>query len=582
MTPLDWAIVGIFCIASLVLGTLLTKQAGRTVESYFTSNHQLSWWLAGTSMAATAFSSDTPLLITGMVRRRGIWGIWEVQVLAISTMLSVFVFSKLWKRAQVLTEVEFVERRYSGRPAAFLRGVKAIYWGLIYNVFVMGAWPVTGLRKVLEETTGLSRDTAIISSVILAAIYTSCSGLWGVILTDLFQYVWAMLGAILLTVVAVRAAGGLCPLAQQLRHTPYLDIVPPVQFDHSGAWLNSPFGWFVGLMLVQWWAWKNTDGGGIIVQRLVSCKNERHAMLSVLWFNIAQYCLRSWPWILTALASIVLIPSEQLRVGTGAAAFIDHERAYPRLIMQLLPAGLKGVMVAAFFAAFLSTISTHLNWGASYLMNDWYKRFIRRHASERHYLAVSRMIPYGLAVGAMVVAFAITSVGDAFTLILNITAGIGPVYLLRWLWWRVKAWGGIAAMVARLPLLAIRSSVIAHLGWPPGTLINLLFMVLGTALVWVPVTWLTPPVDRSTLKRFYATVRPPGLWRPVALAAKPEPWGWSLLQWVISTVALFATTMGPLQLLLCRARAGLWWCGVAVAGWVMVWMTLNREPARSR
>ena len=239
MIPLDWAIVGIFCIASLVLGTLLTKRAGRTIESYFTSNHQLSWWLAGTSMAATAFSSDTPLLITGMVRRRGIWGIWEVQVLAISTMLAVFVFSKLWKRAQVMTEVEFVERRYSGRPAAFLRGFKAIYWGLIYNVFVMGAWPVTGLRKVLEETTGLSRDPAIISSVLLAAIYTSCSGLWGVVLTDLFQFVWAMLGAILLAFFAVRAVGGLGGLHDALASTGKLHVLPPLH-SPDGSGLASP------------------------------------------------------------------------------------------------------------------------------------------------------------------------------------------------------------------------------------------------------------------------------------------------------------------------------------------------------
>ena len=579
MTWLDWSVVAGFFLISIGLGTVFTRRAGESLESYFTSNRSLGWWLAGTSMAATAFSSDTPLLLTGMVRRRGIWGVWEVLALAISTMLAVFVFAKLWKRAGVMTEVELVERRYSGGAAAWLRGFKAIYWGALYNCYVLGAWPVTGLRKVLEETTGLTRESAIVTSVILAAVYTSCSGMWGVALTDLFQFIWAMIGAVILAVAAVHAVGGLASLRHALADTGRLDLIPPIPSD--GSWLTSPFGWFLGLILIQWWAWKNTDGGGILVQRLVSCRNERQAMGSVLWFNIAHYCLRSWPWILTALASLVLIPDALLRLPGDASGFIDHERAYPRLITLLLPTGLKGVMVASFFAAFLSTVSTHLNWGASYLVNDGYKRFVNPHASERHHLVVSRMIPYLLALGAMGVAFAVNSVGQAFTFILNLTAGIGPVYLLRWFWWRINPWSEIAAMLASLPVLLLRAQTLTWLGLPHALLVELAFMVLVTALIWIPATLLTPAVDRATLSRFYADVRPPGWWAPVASrSSSTDSWGLSVMQWGLGTVAILSTTLGPLELMCGTAWRGWIECGTALVAWGWMIALIRREPAQ--
>jgi Na+/proline symporter len=348
--------------------------------------------------------------------------------------------------------------------------------------------------------------------------------------------------------------------------------------DPSSPILSSPFGWFLGLVLIQWWAWKNTDGGGVVVQRLVSCKNERQAMLSVLWFNIAHYCLRSWPWVITALASLVLIPNASLPdLGNG---LVDHERAYPRLVTQLLPVGLRGVLLASFFAAFLSTISTHLNWGASYLMNDGYRRFIRPDADEAHHIRVSRALPYLLALAAMGVAFATESVGGAFTLILNLTAGIGPVYLLRWFWWRVNPWSEIAAMVASVPVLLLRQPLLAWMGLPNILLTRLLVMVLGTAAVWLPATLLTQPVERDVLARFYAMVRPPGWWRPVAGAVRTtDAWGASLGQWLLSTAALMATAMGPLQLLLGPRGWGLFWCTAAAAGWIALSWTLRRPAA---
>ena len=514
-----------------------------------------------------------------MVRRRGIWGVWEVWALGISTMLAVFVFAKLWKRANVMTEVELVELRYSGRAAAFLRGFKAVFFGLLYNCYIIGAWPVTGMAWVLQETTGVSRMEAIVGCVVVGAVYTSLSGLWGVLLTDAFQFIWAMVGAVILAVYAVGAVGGLGALSQRLQGTGVLDVIPPLSTGGAQGLLGSPCGWFLGLMLVQWWAWKNADGGGVIVQRLVSCKNERHAMLSVLWFNIAHYCLRSWPWILTALASIVLVPNWEL---LSAVDVIEHERAYPRLIMLLLPTGLRGILVASFFAAFLSTISTQLNWGASYLLNDGYKRFLNRHASERHYLAVARLLPFALAGGGMVVAFSNRSIGSAFTAILHLTAGVGPVYLLRWFWWRVNPWSEIAAMSASLPVWLVRHQFFSTFGLPEESIAGLLAMVLGTALVWVPVTLATPQVDRKTLTQFYERVRPPGWWGAVGAASQaPRRWGRSLVQWLIATYALLATTIGPLELMVGSRAAGWVWCVSAAVAWAVVVVGL-REPAQSR
>ncbi|MBI3320879.1 MAG: Na+:solute symporter [Candidatus Omnitrophica bacterium] len=582
---IDWAIVAAFCLASIGIGLALRRVAGASLEAYFVSNRALGWWLAGTSIAATAFSSDTPLLITGMVRRRGIWGVWEVWALGISTMLTVFVFAKLWKRANVMTEVELVELRYSGVAAAFLRGFKALYWGLFYNCYVMGVWPVVGMTKVLQETTGVGRGQAIVACVLLGTCYTSVSGLWGVVLTDAFQFMWAMVGAVVLAIYAVHAVGGLAVLTQRLQGTSFLSVIPPGPAGDGSSLLSSPIGWFLGLILLQWWAWKNTDGGGVVVQRLVSCKDERQAMFSVLWFNIAHYCLRSWPWIITALASILLIPDAQLAAPSTHGVFIDHERAYPRLITMLLPIGMRGVLVASFFAAFLSTLSTQLNWGASYLLNDGYKRFVNRTASERHYLFVARCLPVALAAGAMAVAFSHHSIGASFTWILNLTAGIGPVFLLRWLWWRINPWSEIAAMTASVPVILLRPYALRWLGWPSGLLIELGFMIVGTALVWLPVTLCTPPVDRQTLQRFHARVQPPGWWKPIASAtAQDASWAASLAQWIAGTVALLATTIGPLELMVGSARIGWLWCLSAVLGWTIVlagvWAQPTRHPRR--
>lgn len=568
MHPIDWAIVLVYCGVSLVLGIWLARKASQGVESYFAGNRNLSWWLAGTSMAATAFSSDTPLLVTGITRTRGLWGNWEIWSLALSTMLSVFFFSKLWKRTGVLTEVEFVELRYAGRPASFLRGFKALYWGLGYNVFIIGAWPITGLVKVMQETTGWSKAESIGFSLGLTVIYTSLSGYLGVVLTDLFQFAWAMLGAVILAIFALQAVGGPAVLVEKLGETGKLSFLPPAE----------GMSWILGLFLIQWWAWKNADGGGIAVQRMVSCKDEREAMRSMLWFNVAHYVLRSWPWVLTGLASLILIPE-----------ISDPERAYPRLITMLLPAGLRGVLVASFFAAFMSTVDSQLNWGTSYLVNDFYKRFLAPAKSERHYILVSRIIPFLLAGCAAGVAFSIQSIGAVFTFILNLTAGIGPVYLLRWFWWRVNAWSEIAAMTASVPLILFRPHFFSALGIPPDPMAQLLYMVLGTALFWIPVTLLTPPVPEKTLEEFSARVSPPGFWGELghrggfSASGGPVSGGQTLSSvklWLAATAALLTTLMGPLQIFFGRWGIGLFSCAVALAGWLYVSKTDSSRLSR--
>ena len=565
MHVIDWLIVTFYCLLTLGVGFWFTKRASTGgLESYFASNRQLPWWLAGTSMAATALSTDTPLLVTGLVRTKGIWGNWQIWCLAVSTMFAVFFFSKFWKRAGVLTEVALVELRYSGKPAAFLRGFKAFYWGVFYNCFIMGAWPVTGLVKIMQETTGWDKTTSIFFSFGLTAIYCSVSGYWGVIYTDLFQFFWIMAGAIVLSCFAVHAAGGLPHILSELQGTDKLLFFPPPTPSHDiWSFFATPLGWVLGLLTIQWWAWKNTDVGGVIVQRLISSKNEKQALYSMLWFNIAQYALRMIPWILTALASLILLPDSALMHG----GVVDHERAYPRLVTELLPIGLKGFLIASFFAAFMSTIDSQLNWGASYFVNDFYKRFIRKEAPDKHYLLVSKIAPFFLAAGACFVAFHVTSIAGAFQLILSFTAGIGPVYFWRWFWWRINPWSEISALITSIPVILLRPVLYQAFHIEPSLPVDLFTMIFGTALVWVPVTFLTRPVPHETLRDFFQKVQPPGFWNGWKRDRQQTGLLDDLLSWVIGTAALFLTTFGSLDFFLGQRLQGLIYLLLSGLGW---------------
>ncbi|MHC4606823.1 MAG: sodium:solute symporter family protein, partial [Planctomycetota bacterium] len=565
-----WIIVGAYCVIAILIGIWLSKRASKGTDDFFISGRALPWWLAGTSMVATTFASDTPLFVTGLVRSKGIWGNWLWWALGISTVFSVFVFSRLWRRARVVTEVELTELRYAGKPAAALRGFKALYIGLLFNCYAVGAWPMTGLTKVMEVTTGWSKGLALGVCVSIAVVYSVLAGFWGVVATDFIQFIIAVIGAIILAAYALDRIGGLDVLVEKLAPTGKLEFFPPGA-EAGGDLLTSPLGWVLGLVLIQWWAWKNSDGGGIIIQRMSSCRNEKEAVYATLWYNIAHYAIRSWPWIIVALASLVLLSDMDI---DG-----DPEKAYPKMIMLCLPAGLKGLLIASFFAAFMSTADTHMNWGASYVTNDFYRRFVRKRASEKHYVLMSRLFSVAIIGGAVLVAFFTDSIVEAFTFILMVTAGIGVVNLARWFWWRVNAWSEIAVMLASIPAVCWKDAVLWKLGWVRNPLLlELLYMVVATALVWVPVTLLTRPVGEQKLIEFYRRARPPGPgWariRKLVPDARPTTsLGEDIFLWLVGVVSIFGMTMGLGFLLVGSRLLGVWELVLSLG---LLWFIIDR------
>lgn len=581
MGTVDWIIVGAYCVTALGIGVWLSKRASKGTDDYFISGRSLPWWLAGTSMVATSFASDTPLLVTGLVRSRGIWGNWLWWGLGISTIFSVFFFSRLWRRAKVVTEVELTELRYSGKPAAGLRGFKAIYIGLIFNCYVMGAWVMTGLVKVMGVTTGWDKITSILVCVAIATVYSVMAGFWGVIATDFLQFVISVLGAIILAGFALYKVGGLDGLVDKVGEGALAFFPPGAEADMS-FW-TSPMAWLMGMLLVQWWAFKNSDGGGIIIQRMSACKNEKEAVYATLWYNIAHYAIRSWPWIIVALASLVLLTEADVTFDNK----IDHERAYPVMIMKILPTGLKGLLIASFFAAFMSTADSHMNWGASYMMNDFYRRFVRKKALESHYVTMSRIFSVVVVLGAILAALFTESIAEAFGFILMVTSGIGVVNLVRWFWWRVNAWSEISVMIASVVALLAKPAITNWLEIPtkiggdyalPNLMWNLSYMVIATGLVWIPVTLLTRPVDEAKLIEFYRRARPPGpgwarIRRLAPDAPPPSPIGRDLMLWIVGVASIFGMTLG-LGHLLVGSRG--WGAAALVFSLLLLYLIVDR------
>ncbi len=382
MNTWDWLIVGAFLSLSLGVWMAFTRRAGRSMKEYFLSGRSLPWWVVGTSMVATTFASDTPLAVTEYVRSQGIWGNWFWWTLACGHVLAALVFSRLWRRAGVLTDNELIELRYSGRPAAFLRGFKALYFATIYNFIVMG-WVTAAMSTVFSAFLGIPITAAVLLSMAVAVVYSIFAGLWGVAVTDVIQFVLAMVGCVIFAVLAADRAGGMENLLAEIEaggRGSLLSFFPPAGAP-AGVWLT-----FLAYILVLWWSNHGADGGGYIIQRMMSARDEKHALIGTSWFALAHYVLRVWPWVVVALASVVLLP----RILPPGAAVSDRE-AYPALMNSILPPGLRGVFVATFLSAYMSTIVTHVNWGASYLVNDVYKRFLRPQASERHLLVVSRL-----------------------------------------------------------------------------------------------------------------------------------------------------------------------------------------------
>lgn len=532
LNALDIAIIAGFFALTLGTGLYFARRAKRSMLDYFLSHRSMPWWLAGTTMVATTFSADTPLAVTEMVVKQGVAGNWLWWSMLPSGMLTVFFFARLWRRAEVVTDVELTELRYSGRQAAFLRGFRAVYLGLIVNVIVMG-WVNLGMAKVLSGTLGIPKWTALAVCLLVTFSYTVVSGYWGVAVTDGMQYLFEMGGAIILAVVAVGAVGGMDALKAGLASAHPAGTPAGTTFGDAASvlafWPTGGSSWVVpaitlaALLGLNWWAsWypgSEPGGGGYVAQNMLACKTEGDARAATLFFNIAHYALRSWPWVITALCSLVLYGGAVRNASGGE----DPGANYVRVMVDVLPNGLRGLMIASFAAAFMSTQATQMNWGSSYLVNDLYRRFIRRSAAERHYVNVSRAATLLTLVLSTVVTLLMDQVSHAWEFLLMLGAGTGLVYILRWYWWRVNAWSEVSAMASALTVSLVLRFVV-DTSTPSGFALSLILTTLITTLVWLAVTFTTSAEPDETLRAFYLRVRPDGPgWRGIARATGVAP-----------------------------------------------------------
>jgi SSS family transporter len=556
-----------YLLATLTWGAWHARRASSSSEEFFVAGRALPWWLAGTSIVATTFAVDTPLAIAGLVATDGIAGNWFWWADVLPAMLAAFLIAHLWRRSGVLTDNELVELRYGGRSAAGLRLFRALYFGVLRNAIVIG-WVNLAMLKVLQLALGLdpaSGSWVLAGLFALTLGYTLLSGLWGVVLTDVIQFTLAMVGSILLAVLAVDAAGGLGSLIEQLgvvhgaeaaRRT--LALVPP---EREAFWA------FVIYVAVKGWSSGNTEGNGYIAQRLLATRDERHARLAALWYAVANFVLRPWPWILVGLFAFVVHPGLE-----------DPEAGYVRVMLEQLPNGLRGLMVASLLAAYMSTIDTHLNWGASYLTHDVYRRFIRPGAPERALMAVARASVVLLAALGVLATLAMPSISGAWKFLASISAGTGLIVLLRWLWWRINAWSEIGVMAASL-LLANALLLFTDIPFP----FSFALVVAISVPFALALTFLTSPEEPAHLRAFYERVRPAGWWRPVAAAlgeeARPlgaRPW----VEVVCATVGVYALLLGTGGLLLGRSVLG--WGGLGVGLSTLLALVLASAGRRKR
>jgi len=576
LTLADWSIVALYFLFNVAVGLYYKRRASRDTAEFFLSGRNVPWWLAGTSMVATTFAADTPLAVTGLVARNGVAGNWLWWNLLASGMLTVFFYARLWRRAGVMTDIEFSEIRYAGRPAAFLRGFRALYLGVLINCIILG-WVNLAMVKILQLLFGVGKLEAlamVLGLIALTSAISTLSGLWGVLVTDLFQFVIKMGMVIVLAVVAVHAVGGIDAMKAKLAllpgHGSVLSFVP----DVGSAWM--PLITFFVYIGVNWWAtWypgAEPGGGGYIAQRMFSAKDEKHSVLATLWFNIAHYAVRPWPWILVALASLILFP--------GLA---DPETGYVRVMIDYLPSSLRGLMVAAFAAAYMSTIATQLNWGASYLVNDCYRRFLRRDATERHYVRASQVATVILTVVSAIATFYMGSIAGAWKLLIVTGAGTGTVLLLRWYWWRINAWSEVSAMIAAFAVSVLLQTVAGlDSDRPLDFAWIMLITVAITTGVWLAVTFLTRPEPEGTLVAFYRRTRPSRAgWGPVAALApdvRASADGLAnLLDWAAGCVLIYGVLFGVGKLLLHETLPGVVLLGLGAIAGAVIYRDLSRR-----
>jgi Na+/proline symporter len=509
---IDWLIIGAYFAVSLAVGLAGYRKAGSSAAEFFASGRNMPWWLLGISMVATTFSADTPNLVTDMVRQHGVAGNWLWWAFLLTGMVTVFIYARLWRRSQVLTDIEFYELRYSGKSAAFLRGFRALYLGVFFNVVIMAAVLLAGI-KIGGVMLGLTPVQTVLATSVITAVYTMIGGLQAVLLTDFIQFVIAMTGSILAAyvVVTLPQVGGLSGLLAHPDVAGKISVLP--DFTDTSTLMAV----FVVPLAVQWWSvWypgAEPGGGGYIAQRMLAARNETHAMGATLLFNIAHYALRPWPWIIVALSSLIVFPDlASLRSAFPKVdpAIVRHDLAYPAML-TLLPAGWLGLVVASLLAAQMSTISTHLNWGSSYIVNDYYRRFVQPNLSEREQVMVGRMATVLLMTAAAVVALFLSHALQAFNILLQIGAGTGLLFLIRWFWWRVNAASEIAAMGISFAVAVYFQFVHSRLGLPAFS--DWQKLVAGVALTtagWILVTLLTEPSEQDRLLEFYRKVHPGG------------------------------------------------------------------------
>ena len=574
LSTLDWTIVGAYFTLSLIVGIWASKQAGTDTKSFFLAGRNMPWWLLGVSMVATTFSTDTPNLVTDLVRQNGVSGNWGWWAFLLTGMLTVFVYANLWRRSGVLTDIEFYELRYSGKPAAFLRGFRALYLGLVFNVLVMGAVSLAAV-KFGEIVLGLSGWVTLTIACSITLAYSTLGGLRAVIITDFVQFTLAMIGSIwgMFYILGLPEIGGLSNLISHTNVVGKLSLIPD---------LSNPNAWVPVLLVplaVQWWAsyypGAEPGGGGYIAQRMFSAKDEKNAVGATFFFNVAHYALRPWPWILIALASLVIFPELsdiQKAFPNLPADKLGHDVAYPAML-TLLPSGLLGLVAASLIAAFMSTMSTQLNLGASYLVNDFYHRFIRPDATEKQLVRAGRLftvisIFLGGGLGLL-----LTSAGQAFTLLLMIGAGTGMIYILRWFWWRINAYTEIVAMISSIIIAGYFNFGNSGLeGWQ-----KIVIGAVLTTIVWVVATYFTPPDDKETLRKFVKKVNPGGPgWVKYSDGVSTEPWPvpHGILSMVLGCTAVYGFLLGVGQLIYGHTDSGLMICGlgiIASIGLFKVW-----------
>lgn len=559
----DWFIISAYMVASLLIGLYFTKRASSSMSEFFLSGRNLPWWLAGTSMVATTFSSDTPLYVTGLVRQHGIYENWQWWCFIMSGMLSVFFFARLWRRLGVLTDVELIEIRYSGKSASILRGFKALYFSVAIHTIIK-AQVILAMSKILDVSLGWGKWESIFISSGITIAYSMLSGYWGVVTTDFFQFIIAMLGAIVLCFAAVDKAGGISVVKANLTQET-LSFFPPL----DGGFFGMVFLTFLGYVGLSWWSKYSSDGGGVIVQRMSSCKDEKQSLIATFYFNIANYALRTWPWILAGLASIILYP-----------AIKDHEAVYPQMMVDLLPSGLRGLMLASFFAAFMSTLSTYLNLSSAYFVNDFYRRFVKKDETERHYINVSRAATLVLSVITAIVTYHVTSIIGVFKFLIAFGSGTGLVYIIRWYWWRVNAWSEISAMVSSTVMTIV---AYMHPALKSSPYYAKLSLIIGVStIVWVVVTLLTKPSEKEKLIEFYKKTTPGGHgWKPVEQLIDDPPknnaLSDTLLEWIYGCLFVIGLTLGTGKLLLGYHLSGAAWFTMAlISGW-LVYQRLTKK-----